>query len=1036
MTIHTERLRAHVEVDTKKAQADLIAFRGELDSLVKGFGKSKIKIDTELKPPSVTEGKAQKKMVEKAIGPLNIKMRVDQSSISAITQSIKARLASAGTIDLSKANFSKGAVSGIKNLTSGFMGLAGMMVKVAGIAAVVGAALQLITGAAAVLTTGIGALVGVLAVLPSFLAAIAQGAAAGIVAFRGIGTALSAYGEAQASGAKNTKALRQAMDAEEQAARSLTRAQRSLRNAKESQARGAEDAAERIERAERNLIDAQEDALTAQERLTRARDIATERLEDLRLAAQRAALSEAQAGEAIIQAQQRLMQVSTDPNASASDLRAALLDVKDAELRLKEVQEDRKDIQEELTDREKKGIEASDEVKDALRTNEDITLRLADAQRELQDSIRDQARQQRDSAEAVEEAMHSVTEAQKNFAEASQQASSAAAGGLDEYKKAMDNLSPSARAFVEMINGFRDQFKLLRLSVQEAFFEGLAPAISTVVQTYLPMLQTQLTNTAVVLRGVVQDFASLSIQPGFMAQVSALGDLNVGILRDMGDGLINLVQGMVGFMTSAAPFVEWFSGRIVAMTERFNEWANSAGGQSAIGDFLNQIRPLLTEIGNLFSAFGTGFMEIAKLLIAPTTAFLQTLLEGGHIVDFFAKVGPAAIEVLTAFSEAIGKLGPSLGDALVSLSGPLVEAFVALGEELPRLIPHLGELAVLFVQELVPILPDIVDLLIQMTRALIILTPILMPLIQLLLQLLNALGPVGGLVMVLGLALAKLGLLGTVLTTLGGVISTVLAPIGVAVATLAAGFGISFGAMIAIILAVVAAVVGLAIVIVKNWDTIKRWTGAVWDWIYNKISGFVSWLSGVPGMIWRALGGMWDWLYDGVSGAVQFVYNTLGGMVNWFGGLPGTIWDIFTSVGKAIMNPFLWAFDQIARLWNSTIGSLRFEIPGWIPGIGGKGWAVPDLPRINFAQKGGVFSGAGNVIVGENGPELLTLPRGGQITPLNPSDMPAGMHGGNTYIEVKVAGSVLTEGQLIEKVRRGLTREGTYQGGGILAGVG
>src|SRR5690606_26310390 len=53
--------------------------------------------------------------------------------------------------------------------------------------------------------------------------------------------------------------------------------------------------------------------------------------------------------------------------------------------------------------------------------------------------------------------------------------------------------------------------------------------------------------------------------------------------------------------------------------------------------------------------------------------------------------------------------------------------------------------------------------------------------------------------------------------------------------------------------------------------------------------------------------------------------------------------------------------------------------PSWVPGLGGKGFSLPRLPML---AKGGDITRAGWAIVGEQGPEVLHMPRGAQVQPL------------------------------------------------------
>jgi hypothetical protein len=119
--------------------------------------------------------------------------------------------------------------------------------------------------------------------------------------------------------------------------------------------------------------------------------------------------------------------------------------------------------------------------------------------------------------------------------------------------------------------------------------------------------------------------------------------------------------------------------------------------------------------------------------------------------------------------------------------------------------------------------------------------------------------------------------------------------------------------------------------------------------------------------------------------------------------------DIFESLGKTVVNvltaPYRTAFNLISKLWNSTIGSFSIRIPTWVPIVGGKGFDFPRMPTIPALAEGGIVSRPTLALIGEAGPEaVVPLGRGG-------------MMGG---ITINVAGSVISERDLVETVRRGL----------------
>jgi hypothetical protein len=72
-------------------------------------------------------------------------------------------------------------------------------------------------------------------------------------------------------------------------------------------------------------------------------------------------------------------------------------------------------------------------------------------------------------------------------------------------------------------------------------------------------------------------------------------------------------------------------------------------------------------------------------------------------------------------------------------------------------------------------------------------------------------------------------------------------------------------------------------------------------------------------------------------------------------GLPGKIANAAAGMFHGIWAAFDSMVNGIASLWNSTVGSLSFKVPGWVPGLGGKGFDVPDIPHL--AQGGLVLTG-------------------------------------------------------------------------------
>ena len=113
---------------------------------------------------------------------------------------------------------------------------------------------------------------------------------------------------------------------------------------------------------------------------------------------------------------------------------------------------------------------------------------------------------------------------------------------------------------------------------------------------------------------------------------------------------------------------------------------------------------------------------------------------------------------------------------------------------------------------------------------------------------------------------------------------------------------------------------------------------------------------------------------DDIMGVFSLIYN----------GIKATM----GFIANVITAPFKAAFTAVAGLWNNTVGKLSFTVPGWVPGIGGKGFDVPDIPML---AEGGIVTSPTIAMIGERGPEA--------VIPLNRS---GGMGMGGNTINITV----------------------------------
>lgn len=229
------------------------------------------------------------------------------------------------------------------------------------------------------------------------------------------------------------------------------------------------------------------------------------------------------------------------------------------------------------------------------------------------------------------------------------------------------------------------------------------------------------------------------------------------------------------------------------------------------------------------------------------------------------------------------------------------------------------------------------------------------------------------------------GLVALKLAELGGLLISV----ATGVTTLSAAFPL-LGSAIAIltnpIFIVTAAIVALVALIATKGDEIQAIIQKVDDFLQNVF--LIDWtqifgpgLGDVLNAFMANLKNIWDavkQIFDGVIDFIRGVFTgdwerAWSGVVSIFGGL----FNGLVALVKAPINGIIGLLNAAVGAINTLIGGLNrisFQLPSWMGG-GSFGINIPTIPNIPYLAKGGVLS-SGSAIVGEAGPELLTMNSG------------------------------------------------------------
>lgn len=152
-----------------------------------------------------------------------------------------------------------------------------------------------------------------------------------------------------------------------------------------------------------------------------------------------------------------------------------------------------------------------------------------------------------------------------------------------------------------------------------------------------------------------------------------------------------------------------------------------------------------------------------------------------------------------------------------------------------------------------------------------------------------------------------------------GALFAILGPILLILPTLAAGFTLMLGPVGLIILAI-AALIAVGVLLWKNWDTIKAKLGEFWK-------------------------GVKDVFKEGIN--------------------------FLIGLAEAWVNIYINAINFII----GALNRIHFEIPDWVPGIGGNkyGINIPAVPTIALPRlaAGGIVDSPTLAMIGESGPEAV-----------------------------------------------------------------
>ena len=259
----------------------------------------------------------------------------------------------------------------------------------------------------------------------------------------------------------------------------------------------------------------------------------------------------------------------------------------------------------------------------------------------------------------------------------------------------------------------------------------------------------------------------------------------------------------------------------------------------------------------------------------------------------------------------------------------------------------------------------------------------------------------------------------------------------IATAALAAGMVILFGLTWPIAL-IIAAIVFVIAIVYRYWDEIVAFfkpaidviivvakmywalfmaaldvlftvVVAIFKGIWFVVSGIIKVFVAVIKITWAIVWGVISFAVDAIVAIFKVVtwpfrmaYKGVVWFFGWIAGAP-------RRIGNKILDGIKWVLNKFIGLWNNTAGRLQFDIPDWVPVIGGKTFGLPKIPLL---AKGGIVNSPTLAMIGEDGPEA--------VVPLTQKNNPNGIGlGGNGPITININAGGITD----RTDKRALARE-------------
>lgn len=442
----------------------------------------------------------------------------------------------------------------------------------------------------------------------------------------------------------------------------------------------------------------------------------------------------------------------------------------------------------------------------------------------------------------------------------------------------------------------------------------------------------------------------------------ALGTRFAGAADDFGNTIAG-AQGMIsaGFRNIGSDLMEAFVG--------LEEGGAAVDGLNIIADGLFHIQdevipalqPYIQQLADWFVVAAEAISSVLQNISADGLGDLFSSLEGlGPVI---AAVGAAFAASFAGSLPLIGGLVGGLNPLVVAIGvlaatspeirGALVDAFETLWDAIEPLLPVVMDL----VRELVSGLAPVIAMLVGIVADLL---AMFLPLVTDVFQTLLPIIP-----MLSDLLLLVVDVFGSLLEALMPLIEAAL-PIMIELLTPLLEI---FSTLLELLLPLIEFFLEMALSIIEflmpAFETIVEFIGGAVMGMFSSLAGSVSTTSdiivGSVSWVRDQFSNIWGAISDNVSDTVNTIRAAWDGFMGFITGIPGRISSALGGMWDFLVDGFRGAINGLIDGWNSiNIEIGPFDIPDWVPVVGGSSFHITDVwPNLPRLQRGGITQEGG-----------------------------------------------------------------------------